>query len=156
MKINLKQSLRELGYFLWGGCSEVVLPQMAVVIDWRVPQAVVPFGGQLVLVNIMGLQSCGIETQLIFLKPNLPSTPSSPFSLFRTFPGKQVGHFLGEVLRKPANSYSMAVPGQCLKLSQPCSVCLWTLLRDTRSQTQRADQEHSLPHCAGGTSSEHS
>jgi len=35
MKMNLKQSLRELGYILWGGCSEVAVPQLAVVIGWR-------------------------------------------------------------------------------------------------------------------------
>lgn len=40
MKMDLKQSLRELGYFVWGGCLEV-----AVVIGWREPQAVVPLGG---------------------------------------------------------------------------------------------------------------
>lgn len=45
MKMDLKQSLRELGYFVWGGCLEVALPQMAVVIGWRAPQAVVPLGG---------------------------------------------------------------------------------------------------------------
>lgn len=38
--------------------------------------------------------------------------------------------------------------GKSIKLSWPCSVCLWLLVGDTR-YSQRVDQQHSLLQCTG-------